>query len=208
MSLSDSRRKLCGRRHLSRALFIAIVQLRLPCSHVDWLKRVDRRPSPMTANRHANLHSKLVQFAQCRTTAPAGSRHWRVILRTTVMGRQHQFAAYESCRSGCLARCDPASFRFEAYSGRLVRQRVNVWCQRQRPQACQSSAAVISLKETRAKRLRRIKKGHFVVAYVFFLIEQFLQCFAIFDACIQRKRQQNTRLRCTVVTTHHGTSFI
>lgn len=67
---------------------------------------------------------------------------------------------------------------------------------------------VASLKETPAKRLRRIKKGHFVVAYVFFLIEQFLQCFAIFDACIQRKRQQNTRLRCTVVTTHHGTSFI
>lgn len=50
----------------------------------------------------------------------------------TGLGRHHQFAAYEGCRSNCLARCDPASFRFEAYSGRLVRSQVSVWYRRQR----------------------------------------------------------------------------
>lgn len=62
------------------------------------------------------------------------------------MGRHHQFAAYESCHSGCLPRCDPASFRFEAYSGRLVRSRVSVWYRWLRPQACQGSAVATSLK--------------------------------------------------------------
>jgi len=45
-----------------------------------------------------------------------GSSSW-----TAAQGRQHQFAAYESCRSGCLVHCDPASFWFEAHCGRLAR---------------------------------------------------------------------------------------
>lgn len=64
----------------------------------------------------------------------------------TAEGRQHQFAAYESCRSNCLVRCDPVSIRFDAYSGRLARSRASVWYRRQRSQACQSSAATASLK--------------------------------------------------------------
>lgn len=75
----------------------------------------------MTANQHVISWPNFVQFAQCTATAPAESRRGLVILLATATGRHHQFAAYEICRSGCLARYDPASFRFDAYSGRLAR---------------------------------------------------------------------------------------
>ncbi len=48
---------------------------------------------------------------------PAQSANVRLAMaHEAAVGRHHQFAAYESCRSGCLVRCTPASFRFEVQS--------------------------------------------------------------------------------------------
>ena len=38
--------------------------------------RVDRRPSPTTANRHPNLRLNHVQIARCRVAAPAAKQSW------------------------------------------------------------------------------------------------------------------------------------